>query len=70
MVGSRQVLNMFYLGSSVLGWPGIMSIPVMTDDIVSQSLRGSEDMSCNSEGILSYMLNHGPVVIRPMSRVM
>ena len=25
----------------------------MTDDIVSQSPRGSEDMSCNSEGILS-----------------
>ncbi|CAD7688101.1 unnamed protein product [Nyctereutes procyonoides] len=29
-----------------------------------------EDMSCNSEGILSHMLNHGPIVIRPMSRVM
>lgn len=34
----------------------------MTDDIVSQSPHGSEDMSCNSEGILWHILGQGPAV--------
>ena len=34
----------------------------MTDDIVSQSPHGSEDMSCNSEGILWHILGQGLAV--------
>ena len=41
----------------------------MRGDIVSQSPHGSEDMSCNSEGILWHILGQGSAVIKAMSRV-